>query len=374
MTLALRIHRQAWQKFMHHAHKKKHEVGCFAITSIKDFLEVEDFFFPKQECSSGYVDIDENSHASFMHVMAFDRNLPVECYMRIWTHTHPGISPQPSNTDEKFFSENYVNCDWAIMFIYACDGTPYPTPNNTFCRLRIKDQKLNAYLEGTIDVEIIDPLPVELLKQWDDEFDANIKEKTYSSNSNYSKVAREFVRDHTFDHTQDLWLNDNSHTPVASWNVPSEIRPRGKYFNPNGTSFPNGTSPEVGAMSPFPMLPSPDAPANSALMAPLSTAPTTSPRRHGTNSPGTAERKSSTSAPSHGAPSVFDVPKAPDGNSWEEVFDEFQEQLSSWQDLERALEWTATAFSFTNAKEVAAFLHLSDSDLRSIMFAQSNTP
>src|SRR5262249_31482191 len=44
---------------------------------------------------------------------------------RIWIHTHPGDSPQPSGTDEKTFAQVFGHSDWALMFILARGGECY---------------------------------------------------------------------------------------------------------------------------------------------------------------------------------------------------------------------------------------------------------
>ena len=48
-----------------------------------------------------------------------------EQFARIWLHTHPGNSPQPSATDEETFQRVFGKCDWALMFILAQDGKTY---------------------------------------------------------------------------------------------------------------------------------------------------------------------------------------------------------------------------------------------------------
>ena len=54
-----------------------------------------------------------------------------EQFGRIWIHTHPGDSAQPSHVDEETFSRVFGPCDWAVMFILAREG-------ETYCRLRFR--------------------------------------------------------------------------------------------------------------------------------------------------------------------------------------------------------------------------------------------
>jgi hypothetical protein len=48
-----------------------------------------------------------------------------EQFGRIWCHTHPGQSPEPSIIDEDTFSRVFGNCEWAVMFILAQDNKTY---------------------------------------------------------------------------------------------------------------------------------------------------------------------------------------------------------------------------------------------------------
>src|SRR5947209_14095353 len=45
----------------------------------------------------------------------------LEQFARLFMHTHPGNSPQPSATDEETFARVFGRCDWAVMFILARD-------------------------------------------------------------------------------------------------------------------------------------------------------------------------------------------------------------------------------------------------------------
>ena len=59
----------------------------------------------------------------------FDRQVDAgrspEEFARIWLHTHPGHSPEPSPTDEQTFARVFGSCDWAVMGILARGGASY---------------------------------------------------------------------------------------------------------------------------------------------------------------------------------------------------------------------------------------------------------
>jgi len=44
---------------------------------------------------------------------------------RVWIHTHPGSSAQPSRVDEETFARVFGRSDWAVMAILAQGGQTY---------------------------------------------------------------------------------------------------------------------------------------------------------------------------------------------------------------------------------------------------------
>ena len=46
-------------------------------------------------------------------------------FARVWVHTHPGSSAQPSSVDEETFARVFGPCDWAVMAILARGGETY---------------------------------------------------------------------------------------------------------------------------------------------------------------------------------------------------------------------------------------------------------
>lgn len=104
------------------------EVGGFGITEANDLLFVTDFTLVKQKVTSVSVAFADESVADFFEdQVAADRK--PEQFARIWLHTHPGNSPEPSMTDEATFTRVFGKCDWSVMCIVAQDGS-------TFARLR----------------------------------------------------------------------------------------------------------------------------------------------------------------------------------------------------------------------------------------------
>jgi len=104
------------------------EVGGFGITEAEDLLFVTDFVLIKQKVTAVSVSFEDESVADFFEDQVEAGRQP-EQFARLWLHTHPGDSPEPSMTDESTFARVFGTCDWAIMLIVAQNGS-------NFARLR----------------------------------------------------------------------------------------------------------------------------------------------------------------------------------------------------------------------------------------------
>ena len=77
-----------------------------------------------QKTSPIHVEFLDESVADFFDAQVDAGRRPEE-FARIWIHTHPGSSPQPSVTDEETFARVFGRTDWAVMFILARGGQSY---------------------------------------------------------------------------------------------------------------------------------------------------------------------------------------------------------------------------------------------------------
>jgi hypothetical protein len=103
-----------------------------------------------------------------------DRGLVPERCFRIWIHTHPGASAEPTGTDEATFERCFGSCHWAVMMILARSG-------QTSARLAYN---VGPQTEMEIPVQIDwSDWPAALankesldaqINQWRAEFDANV--------------------------------------------------------------------------------------------------------------------------------------------------------------------------------------------------------
>jgi hypothetical protein len=108
----------AWLKLLMFLHAGDTEVGGFGISSEKRPLYIEDFVTVKQTVSAVTVAFDDTAVADYFDD-CIDRGLTPARFARIWAHTHPGESPDPSSVDEETFHRVFGSCDWAVMLIVS---------------------------------------------------------------------------------------------------------------------------------------------------------------------------------------------------------------------------------------------------------------
>lgn len=188
----LRFTPYTWAKlqwFCHHGGPDQQtEIGGFAICPADDLLLVEDFITVNQQASVVSISFDDDAVADF-----FDRQVDLgrkpEQFARIWCHTHPGDSPEPSGTDEETFARVFGGCEWAVMFILAQGG-------ETYARLRFN---VGPGGECLIPVELAcdAEFPASDFPAWEAEHRANIRSE--------SIVARHFDLDEL--EIDENWLN-----------------------------------------------------------------------------------------------------------------------------------------------------------------------
>jgi len=87
-------------------------------------LLVQELAFLPQRCTAVSAAFDDLAVASF-----FDQQIDLgrrpEQFARIWIHTHPGRSAEPSDIDEETFARVFGRAQWAVMMILARGGAVY---------------------------------------------------------------------------------------------------------------------------------------------------------------------------------------------------------------------------------------------------------
>jgi hypothetical protein len=98
--LALRFSPTAWAKLLYFRDKSDNEVGGFGITEPDDLLFVKEFVTVKQDVTPVSVKFDDEAVANHFEDQV-DLGRKPEQFARIWLHSHPGDSPEPSIIDEE---------------------------------------------------------------------------------------------------------------------------------------------------------------------------------------------------------------------------------------------------------------------------------
>jgi len=114
----LRFSPTAWAKLLYFRDRTDNEVGGFGITRADDLLYVEEFLTVCQEVTCVSVKFDDQAVADFFETQV-DLGRRPEQFARLWLHSHPGNSPEPSGTDQDTFARVFGGCQWALMFIIA---------------------------------------------------------------------------------------------------------------------------------------------------------------------------------------------------------------------------------------------------------------
>lgn len=143
------------------------EVGGFGICPNHPLL-VEDVQLVKQSCSMSTVAFDDESVADFFEDQV-ENGLQPEQFARVWIHTHPGLSADPSLTDEETFARVFGSTNSAVMFILACGG-------ETYSRMRDHGALEELLMETQVDFSI--PFSGSQFANWEAEYKANIIERS----------------------------------------------------------------------------------------------------------------------------------------------------------------------------------------------------
>lgn len=169
----LEIMISAWNKICYCRDTHNTEISGWLISSSQDNLfECNDFITTKQTVTAASIEFDDEDLARFSFEMIQKGILPCMC-QKIWLHTHPGNSCQPSGTDETTFEEmlsKIANGDFLIMMIVAMN-------DETYIRLSVKTEF------GIFSKMMTHEVVYELNNGWDEEFKQNILKRTYPTYS-----------------------------------------------------------------------------------------------------------------------------------------------------------------------------------------------
>lgn len=158
----LRFSPYAWSKLLFLRDLGDTEVGGFGISSENDLFLVEDFRLIKQRSTFASVKFEDEAVADFFDEQVDLGRQPERCG-RLWVHTHPGESAEPSSVDEDTFERAFGNSSWAVMAILARGG-------ETYARLRFGCGP-GAELRVPVEIAWNVPFPGADYEAWEDEYD-----------------------------------------------------------------------------------------------------------------------------------------------------------------------------------------------------------
>ncbi len=191
----LRLSPTAWAKLLYFRDHGESEIGGFGITSQDDLLRIEEFATVKQEATMASVSFDDEAVADFFETQV-DAGRKPQQFARIWLHTHPGDSPQPSSVDEETFRRVFGKCDWAVMFVLARNG-------KTYARLRFNVGP-GGEVVIPVEVDYACPFGSSDREAWKSEYKANIKADSWLTFG-----SRRNERFESEPETADLWAADD---------------------------------------------------------------------------------------------------------------------------------------------------------------------
>jgi proteasome lid subunit RPN8/RPN11 len=169
----LRFSPTAWAKLLFLRDRGPTEVGGFGIAPAADLLYVEDIRLVQQSCTSISVAFNDSAVAELFDEQ-IDAGRRPEQFGRIWIHTHPGESAQPSHIDEEAFGRVFGPCDWAVMFILAREG-------ETYCRLRFRAGPGGAF-EIPVCVDFESRFAGSDFEAWAREYESAVRQAELSVN------------------------------------------------------------------------------------------------------------------------------------------------------------------------------------------------
>ena len=162
----LRFSPYAWAKLLFFRDHGYTEIGGFGITPADDLLYVEDFITVKQTATVAGVTFEDGAVGEFLDDQVDAGRQPAQV-LRIWCHTHPGRSPEPSCVDEETFTRVFGGCDHAVMFILAQGGMSY-------ARLRFNVGP-GGDVRIPVEVDYSQPFAPSDFDAWDAEYKLNVK-------------------------------------------------------------------------------------------------------------------------------------------------------------------------------------------------------
>lgn len=195
----------AWAKLLYLRDLGPTEVGGFGITEPDDLLCVRDIVLVQQQCTETFVAFDDLAVAEFFDDQIDSGRQPQQCG-RVWVHSHPDGSAQPSSVDVDTFQRVFGTCDWAVMFIIARGG-------DTFAQLHWRQ---GGAVRIPMRVEVKFDMPFEGTdhEAWQTEYAANVHDCSPQMHSNRQQ---RWPHDESPDPLDELFLDESLDLVPRPW-------------------------------------------------------------------------------------------------------------------------------------------------------------
>lgn len=187
----LRFTPTAWAKLIYLRDAGPTEIGGFGRSSPADLLHIEDVCLVQQICTATHIEFDDASVADFFDEEV-DAGRRPEFFGRIWIHTHPGNSAEPSRTDEETFERVFGDCEWSVMFILARGG-------QSLARLRCNVGP-GADVKLSVEVDFCRPFNGSNEAAWQREFERCVREQAVAPQQSSAPANTQEIYD-----WYDLW-------------------------------------------------------------------------------------------------------------------------------------------------------------------------
>ena len=188
------------------------EIAGFAMCQTDDPLLVTDFYMPHQDCTAVTVELDGASLLAY-RAMCREQGLDEKHSFRIWVHTHPKISADPSSTDEDTFSELFDRTDWGIMAILS-------KTEDRYVRVRYGGDGPTANAELKWEIDYKADFPASDIEAWVAEYELAVTiVKDWSAPTKKSKETtfRDMTVGEKVRENDDKWRELAKGWPEDSW-------------------------------------------------------------------------------------------------------------------------------------------------------------
>lgn len=169
----------AWSMYQFLRDAGKTEIGAFGITGdAKRPNLITDLLVPRQICNSVHVDVDPEDNQNCMLDLV-ERGLePWQC-QKIWLHTHPNMSPNPSGTDEQQFRECIQSVDDYYGFVILSTDGKIHAEVRYYTNDRFASFGGNGIAKQTVNIAVdyAYPFAASNRELWQSIYDEKIKEE-----------------------------------------------------------------------------------------------------------------------------------------------------------------------------------------------------